>query len=79
MVAEGVIEEGATGTDGWQPVPVPPPTYTLKPPAMPVIDLTRPGAWSDAFLDDEPAVEVDGWDDEDDELDQIVERRAVGD
>ena len=79
MVTETAIEADATGTDGWQPVPVPPPTYTLKPPAMPVIDLTRPGAWSDALLDEDPVVDADDWDDEDDELEQIVERRAVGD
>lgn len=79
VVADAPVEEVATGADGWQPVPVPPPTYTLKPPALPVIDLTRPGAWSDALLDDDPVVEADDWDDEDDELDHIVERRAVGD
>ena len=38
---------------GWQPVPVPLPTYVSKPMAprpAPAIDLTRPGAWSEAQL-----------------------------
>ena len=36
---------------GWQPVPVPLPTYVSKPMAprrAPAIDLTRPGAWTEA-------------------------------
>ena len=36
---------------GWQPVPVPLPTYVTKPPAprrAPAIDLTDPGAWTEA-------------------------------
>lgn len=36
---------------GWDPVPVPLPTYVTKPPAprrAPTIDLTNPGAWSEA-------------------------------
>ena len=38
---------------GWQPVPVPLPTYVSKPMAprrAAAIDLTRPGAWSEAQL-----------------------------
>ncbi len=38
---------------GWQPVPVPLPTYVSKPMAprrAPAIDLTKPGAWSEARL-----------------------------
>jgi hypothetical protein len=41
----------ATRAAGWQPTPVPLPTYVTKPLAPRVgrpIDLTRPGAWTDA-------------------------------
>ena len=69
----------ATGTDGWQPVPVPPPTYTLKPPAPSpsyVVDLTRPGHWSESQLIEDDALDPGAWED-DDELDAIVDRRRV--
>ena len=39
------------GADGWQPTPVPLPTYVTKPVAPRVgrpIDLTKPGAWTEA-------------------------------
>ena len=45
---------------GWQPVPVPLPTYVSKPMAprrLPAIDLTRPGAWTEAQL---PGARVEG-------------------
>ena len=69
----------ATGTDGWQPVPVPPPTYTLKPPAPAssyVVDLTRPGHWSESQLIEDDSLDPGAWED-DDELDAIVDRRRV--
>jgi hypothetical protein len=88
--------------EGWSPVPVPLPTYVSKPVAprrAPAIDLTNPGAWTQAqtagtaeaaaqgspqhrpgtgrpapmsaLLDDAEAA--------DDQLDAIIERRAVND
>ena len=45
---------------GWQPVPVPLPTYVSKPMAprrAPAIDLTKPGAWTEAHL---PGARVEG-------------------
>jgi hypothetical protein len=57
---------------GWQPVPVPLPTYVSKPMAprrAPSIDLTRPGAWSEAQL---PGARV-----EQQPFDQHSERRPV--
>jgi hypothetical protein len=73
-VPEPVAAE-ATGTDGgrstWEPIPVPPPTYTMKPTAPP---RSRPSV---PVMDDEellPAV------DEAPELDEILaRRRAVND
>jgi hypothetical protein len=35
--AVGVAEQTTVADGGWQPVPVPPPTYTLKPKARPVV------------------------------------------
>ncbi len=86
-----------TGTDGWAPVPVPPPTYALKPhvpgarSAAEMVDLTRPGAWSEAQqleheLLERPQAQAEEWPVEDwaedwadDDLDAIVDRRrAVG-
>ena len=86
---------------GWQPVPVPLPTYVSKPMAprrAPAIDLTRPGAWSEAQLPGARVEEapfdqqstprpvaasmsalVDDADAADDQLDAIIERRAVND
>lgn len=98
--AEGamVVDEGT-----WEPVPVPLPTYVTAPVAEAqyvdaqyaeeqTIDLTRPGAWSEAHsrapVFDQDAAELleDTVDDDfaqdfaDDDLDVIVERRrAVND
>ncbi len=81
----------------WDPVPVPLPTYVSKPPAprrAPPIDLTKPGAWSEARLDgarvaDEapaPSPAASGMsalvadaEDADDQLEAIIHRRAVND
>jgi hypothetical protein len=73
----------------WQPVPVPLPTYVTAPvaerPEPMTIDLTRPGAWSDA-QEREPLFDQEAFDDEvtsvvdEDELAEIVQRRrAVND
>ena len=73
----------ATGTGGsWSPVPVPPPVYAgaaVAPPRAPrVLDLTRPGRWSDDALQagseelTELLDEADG-----SELDDILDRRRV--
>jgi hypothetical protein len=55
VAAEGVARKAARRdaerADGWAPTPVPLPTYVTKPVAPRVgrpIDLTHPGAWSDA-------------------------------
>jgi hypothetical protein len=48
---EAEERRAAAEAQGWQPVPVPLPTYVSKPMAprrAPTIDLTRPGAWSEA-------------------------------
>jgi hypothetical protein len=78
--------------DTWEPVPVPVPTYVTAPVAeyvaqsdeRPIIDLTRPGAWSDsqvgAFLEDDDEDLFDQMVADDAGLDVIVERRrAVND
>jgi hypothetical protein len=52
--AHETARRAADGADGWQPTPVPLPTYVTKPVAPRVgrpIDLTHPGAWTDAQLD----------------------------
>ena len=83
------------GADGWTPVPVPLPTYVTKPPAprrAPTIDLTNPGAWTSAQTQgpvESPAgaaarpaamaALLDDADEADDQLDAIIERRAVND
>lgn len=81
----------------WEPVPVPLPTYVSKPPAprrAPPIDLTHPGAWSEAQLSgaraadtvDAPPAQrssmsalVEDADDAEDQLGAILQRRAVND
>jgi hypothetical protein len=55
MRVEREAEERRTAEQaaGWQPVPVPLPTYVSKPMAprrAPAIDLTKPGAWTEAQL-----------------------------
>jgi hypothetical protein len=86
---------------GWSPVPVPLPTYVSKPMAprrAPAIDVTKPGAWSEAQLagarvEQQPfdqhfdtravpasmAALVDDAEEADDQLEAIIERRAVND
>ena len=71
----------ATGTDSWDPVPVPPPTYVSKPTAPRreprVLDLTKPGEWTAALEDEDVGLEIF---DDGPELDEILERRrAAGD
>lgn len=82
----------------WEPVPVPLPTYVTKPPAprrAPPIDLTNPGAWTEAHTtvrpaqpQPQPAPEtrpaamsalLDDAESAEDELDAIITRRAVND
>ena len=68
---------GAVG-EPWAPVPVPLPGYVTAPTApRRVLDLTRPGEWSDGVAAAEREL---GIDDQGPELDQILEqRRAAGD
>jgi hypothetical protein len=50
---EAEERRAAQDAAGWSPVPVPLPTYVSKPMAprrAPAIDLTQPGAWSEAQL-----------------------------
>lgn len=73
----------------WSPVPVPLPTYVSKPMAprrAPTIDLTNPGAWTEAQAtppaSSRPAamsVLLDDAEGADDQLDAIIQRRAVND
>jgi hypothetical protein len=92
-VREEEEQRAADEAGRWDPVPVPLPTYVSKPPAprrAPPIDLTHPGAWSEAQLDgarvvDQPpatsgmsALVADA-DDADDQLEAIIHRRAVND
>ena len=74
------LEAPVRGAQGepWAPVPVPLPGYVTAPTApRRVLDLTRPGGWSDGVA----AAERDlGIDDPGPELDEILERRrAAGD
>lgn len=88
----------AAADAAWSPVPVPLPTYVTKPPAprrAPAIDLTNPGAWTEAQVAAaavEPAPQAAGArpaspmsallhdaDSAGDDLDAIIERRAVND
>jgi hypothetical protein len=50
---EAEEKRAAEAAAGWQPVPVPLPTYVSKPmaPRRVTVDLTRPGAWSEAHAD----------------------------
>ena len=71
----------ATGTDTWDPVPVPPPTYVSKPVAPRreprVLDLTKPGEWTASLDGEDVGLSIL---DDDGELDEILERRrAAGD
>jgi hypothetical protein len=75
--AQPPAARGAQG-EAWSPVPVPAPTY-LSAPAAPrrVVDLTRPGAYSDGLADAERDL---GIVDEGPALEEILERRrAVND
>jgi hypothetical protein len=75
--AQPPAARGAQG-EAWSPVPVPTPTY-LSAPAAPrrVVDLTRPGAYSDGLADAERDL---GIVDEGPALEEILERRrAVND
>jgi hypothetical protein len=100
-------ERRAAAEAGWNPVPVPLPTYVTKPPAprrAPPIDLTNPGAWTAAQTAGQAAAQPTGPVGEpvpeqrpqhatgspmsalldsafgaDEELDSILDRRAVND
>lgn len=77
----GAVSTSTTHGEPWSPVPVPVPTYVTKPvaPARPkrVLDLTRPGKWSESL--DAPEEGLGSFDD-DGELDEILDRqRAAGD
>jgi hypothetical protein len=105
MRLEREAEERRTAEQaaGWSPVPVPLPTYVSKPMAprrAPAIDLTRPGAWSEAqaaggaaagapqpfdqhgdtrVVPASMSALVDDADGADDQLEAIIQRRAVND
>ena len=72
---------------GWSPVPVPLPTYVSKPMAprpVPTVDLTRPGAWTQAKAADSPrpapmSALLEDADGAEDQLDDILHPRAVND
>lgn len=79
---------------GWSPVPVPLPTYVSKPMAprrAPTIDLTNPGAWTEAQVQTQRAADtmpaprpamsrlLDDADEAEEQLDAILQRRAVND
>jgi hypothetical protein len=71
----------ATGTDSWDPVPVPVPTYVTKPAAPKretrVLDLTKPGEWTAALEGEDVGL---GIFDDGPELEDILDRRrAAGD
>ncbi|MCW2615144.1 MAG: hypothetical protein JWN08_2138, partial [Frankiales bacterium] len=74
------LEPAVRGAQGepWAPVPVPLPGYVTAPKApRRVLDLTRPGEWSDGVSAAEREL---GIDDRGPELDEILEqRRAAGD
>ncbi len=77
----GAASTSTTHGEPWSPVPVPVPTYVTKPvaPARPkrVLDLTRPGKWSESLDAPEEGL---GIFDDDGELDEILDRqRAAGD
>jgi hypothetical protein len=74
-VAMDVAAESGGAEVTWEPIPVPPPTYTLKPAAPPA----APAAPAASYQPDAVAVD-DGTDDLPSELDEILERRwAVND
>jgi hypothetical protein len=57
-VTSRVADRAAPDADGWQPVPVPLPTYVTKPKAVRTtrtIDLGSPGVWSSGRGEDAPA------------------------
>lgn len=62
--------------EAWQPVPVPVPTYVTAPVvARRIVDLTRPGAWSDA--ERQEAERRSGAADVRGELDHVLDRRRA--
>ncbi|HET6910473.1 MAG TPA: hypothetical protein VFH54_14135 [Mycobacteriales bacterium] len=68
--------EDGSGSDAWDPVPVPPPTYTMKPKAPPRRTWTPAGAEAT----DEPAAAAPQPGADTDELEGILEHRwAVND
>ena len=67
-VVEPVVVEPVVVETGWQPVPVPPPTYTLKPKATPVVRPQAP-APPVPMVAPQPVVAFD--------LDEILERRIA--
>jgi hypothetical protein len=78
---QGETGLAAAGDDEcWDPVDVPLPTYVTKPPApQRVVDVAMPGTWTDSLLGEPAGMdEVDGPAGHD-ELDDILERRVVGD
>jgi hypothetical protein len=82
VAATGTDERSADDTVTWEPVPVPRPTYTMKPPAPAYeADPTySPPVYSPDSEPAEPGVEVVAAADGETDLDEILERRwAVND
>ena len=70
VVVEPVVVEPVVIENGWQPVPVPPPTYTLKPKAPPVVRPQAPPPPAPVpTVTPQPVVAFD--------LDEILERRIA--
>lgn len=70
VVVEPVVVEPVVIENGWQPVPVPPPTYTLKPKATPVVRPQAPPPPAPMpTVTPQPVVAFD--------LDEILERRIA--
>lgn len=62
---------------GWQPVPVPPPTYTLKPKARPVVRRPAPDL-TESWVDEDDAVERDAVERDAEERDAAGAGQAPG-
>ena len=70
VVYEPVVVEPVVVENGWRPVPVPPPTYTLKPKATPVVRPQAPAPpMPMPMVAPQPVVAFD--------LDEILERRIA--
>lgn len=79
-VVDGIRAAGEQPEEGWDPRPLPLPTYVTAPTAAPagstrVIDLTSPGAWSEGLAPER--IDVGDADLPEEEPDEIAPRRYV--